>query len=56
MQIKNKKKLLFIFLSILFVFNSNINAEEFDITAKEILIDKEINFQFQMENQLSDLH
>ena len=41
MQIKNrKKKLLFFFLTF-FLFNFSINAEEFNITAKEILIDKE---------------
>ena len=41
MQIKNNiKTLFFIFLS-LFVFKINLYAEEFNITAKEILIDKE---------------
>ena len=41
MQIKNNlKTLLIIFLS-LFVFEMNLYAEEFDITAKEILMDKE---------------
>ena len=41
MQIKSKKKLLFIFFLSLFAFNINLNAEEFDIAAKEILVDKE---------------
>ena len=41
MQIKNRKKFLIIIFLNLFVFNLNLNAEEFDITAKEILIDKE---------------
>ncbi len=41
MQIKNNlKKLFLIFLS-LFVFKINLYAEEFDITAKEILINKD---------------
>ena len=41
MQIKNNlKTLLIIFLS-LFVLEVNLSAEEFDITAKEILMDKE---------------
>ena len=39
MQIKNRKNIsITLFLS-LFVFNLNLCAEEFDITAKEILID-----------------
>jgi LPS-assembly protein len=41
MQIKNKKNLIIIYLLNLLLFNSNINAEEFNISAKEILIDKE---------------
>ena len=41
MQIKNKKNILFIILFSLFIFNSNSIADEFDITAKEIVIDKE---------------
>ena len=40
MQIKNKKEfILYLLFSI--IFSLNINAEEFDITAKEVLIDKE---------------
>ena len=41
MQIRNKKKILFISILSLFFFNINLNAEEFNITAKEILLDKE---------------
>jgi len=41
MQIKNNLKKLFIIFLSLFVFKVNLCAEEFDITAKEILIDKE---------------
>ena len=41
MQIKNRKNFHIIFFLSLFIFNLNLNAEEFDITAKEILIDKE---------------
>ena len=43
MQIKNKKKTLFIFLLFSLFFNMQLNAigEEFNITAKEIIIDKE---------------
>jgi len=41
MQIKNKKKILFISILSLFFFNVNLNAEEFNITAKEILLDKD---------------
>ena len=41
MQIKNKKNLIIICLLTFFLFNLNLNAEEFDISAKEILIDKE---------------
>ena len=40
MQIKNKKYILIIFL-LSFLFNFNVSAEEFNITAKEILIDKD---------------
>jgi len=40
MQIKNKKNLIIICLLNLLLFNSNISAEEFNISAKEILIDK----------------
>ena len=41
MQIKNKKKNLFLSILILFLFNISVNAEEFNITAKEILLDKD---------------
>ena len=41
MQIKNKKKNLFISILSLFLFNISLNAEEFNITAKEILLDKD---------------
>ena len=41
MQIKNKKKALIVFLISIISFNTNVNAEEFNITAKEILVDKE---------------
>jgi len=41
MRTKNRRNLLVIFFLIFFVFNFNLNAEEFNITAKEILIDKE---------------
>ena len=40
MSIKDKIKKIIIFV-ILFTFSFNLNAEEFDIKAKEILIDKE---------------
>ena len=41
MQTKNRKIFLTLFLLSFFIFNLNLSAEEFDITAKEILIDKE---------------
>jgi len=41
MQIKNKKLLYIILFFNLFLFNVNVNAEEFNITADEIIIDKE---------------
>lgn len=41
MQIKNNIKAFFILFLSLFVFNINLYAEEFNITAKEILLDKE---------------
>jgi len=41
MQIKDKKKLLIVFLITIISFNINVNADEFNITAKEILADKE---------------
>ena len=40
MQIKSRKNLLAAFFWIFFLFYSNIYAEEFNITAKEILVDK----------------
>ena len=40
MQIKNKKNII-IYLISLIIFSFNVNSEEFDISAKEILIDKE---------------
>ena len=41
MLIRNKKKKFIIYFLILFLFNFNLAAEEFNISAKEILIDKE---------------
>ena len=41
MQIKNRKNILIIFLLSLFVVDLNVYADEFNITANEILIDKE---------------
>ncbi len=41
MQIKNRKKILILCLLSFFVFNFDIKADEFNITAKEIKIDKE---------------
>ena len=41
MQIKNSKKLLIIFLLGIIFFKPIVNADEFNITAKEIIIDKE---------------
>ena len=41
MQINNRKRIHIIFFLGLFIFNINLNAEEFNISAKEILIDKE---------------
>ncbi len=41
MQIKNNIKTLIILFLSLFVFNINLYAEEFNITAKEIVLDKE---------------
>ena len=41
MRTKNRKNLLIIFFLIFFVFNFDLSAEEFNITANEILIDKE---------------
>jgi len=41
MQTKNRIYFLIVFFSIFFVLNFNLYAEEFNITAKEILVDKE---------------
>ncbi len=41
MQTKNKVNLLILFFLIFFIFNSNLYAEEFNISAKEISVDKE---------------
>ncbi len=41
MQIRNKKLKIIIYFISLFLFNLNLAAEEFNIVAKEILIDKE---------------
>jgi len=41
MRIKNKKNSILFFLLIFFIFSFNLQAEEFNITAKEVLIDKE---------------
>ena len=41
MRTKNRKNLLIIFFLIFFAFNFDLSAEEFNITANEILIDKE---------------
>ena len=41
MQIRNRKKLFIIYFLSLFLCNLNLAADEFNITAKEILIDKE---------------
>ncbi len=41
MQIKNNIKVLFILFLSLSVFNINLHAEEFNLTAKEILLDNE---------------
>jgi len=38
MLTRNSKKLLFFFFLTLFTFNIDLNAEEFNITAKEILL------------------
>ena len=41
MQIKNSIKFIIFFLLCFFVSNINLNAEEFNISAKEIVIDKD---------------
>ena len=43
MQIKNKIILIFFFTINFFLLNINLYANEFDITAKEISIDKKNN-------------
>ena len=40
MQTKNNKKLPILIL-LLYIFSSNLMAEEFNISAKEILVDKD---------------
>ena len=40
MQIKNSIKILFILFLSLYSLSSNLYADEFNITAKEILLDK----------------
>ena len=41
MHIRDRKKLFIIYFLSLFLCNLNLAADEFNITAKEILIDKE---------------
>ena len=41
MQIKNRKKLTIICVLSLFLFNLNLSADEFDISAKEVTIDNQ---------------
>ena len=41
MQIKNSIKFLISFFIYFFIFNLNLHADEFNITAKEVLVDKE---------------
>ena len=41
MLIKNRKNFVIVFLLSFFLFNLDLGAEEFDIEAKEILLDKE---------------
>ena len=43
MQIKNKVKKLIILILLSFVCNINVLADEFNIVASEILLDKENN-------------
>ena len=43
MLIKNKIKFIIIYLLSFFIFTSNVSADEFNITAKEVVIDKENN-------------
>ncbi len=41
MQIKSKKILIFLFLIFYLLNNTNLKADEFNITAKEVIVDKE---------------
>ena len=41
MRTKNRINFLIVFFLVFFVFNFNLYAEEFNISAKEILFDKE---------------
>ena len=41
MQIKNKAKIIFIFIFSFWISILNVKADEFNIEAKEIIIDKE---------------
>ena len=41
MQIKNRKTFLTLVFLSFFIFNLNLSAEEFNITANEIVVDKE---------------
>ena len=41
MQTKNRINFLIVFFLVFFVFNFNLYAEEFNISAKEIFVDKE---------------
>ena len=41
MQTEINKKIITIFFSIFFIFNSNVKADEFNISAKEIIINKD---------------
>ena len=43
MQIKNKAFLVFFLLIISFFLKTNLSADEFDISAKEIIVDKQNN-------------
>ena len=50
MQIKNKKKILVICFLNLFLFNLNLIADEFNISAKEITIDNKNQILINSEN------
>ena len=41
MRTKNRINFLIVFFLVFFVFNFNLYAEEFNISAKEIFVDKE---------------